>query len=209
MKLLALFVAFVPGILFAEVSRSLGKSPNKSYELILVAESDDDLGMVVVKDLKSGKTYGTETSQGYGTFVNSDVEATWKSTSDAFAVTVRGTKTTRNTDVYVLSGGSWERMSFPPYVTNILGRQGVFERGRNFYEEFASFEGKSRLVLLCHVEPDWQQQEKALQIKDWKPTTQTEWKVVLEYDRRVSPICRIVSIEPDDSVAKTSKEAKQ
>lgn len=208
MKLLALFLAFVPGVLFAEVSRSLGKSLNNSYELILVAESDGDLGMVVVKDLKSGKTYGTQTSQGYGTFVNSDVEATWKSTGDAFAVTVRGTKRTRNTDVYLLDGDIWVKLEFPPYITNILGRQGVFEKGRNIYEEFHGFESETRLVLHCHIEPDWQQQEKALQTKDWKPTTQTEWKVTLEYGRRVSPNCRIVSIEPDDSAAKPSKEAK-
>lgn len=202
-------MALVPITLFAEVSRSLGKSPDGSFELFLVTASDDDLGMVVVKNLKSGKTAKTETSQGYGTFENSDVEATWKSASDAFAVEVRGTKRTRNTDVYLLNGDIWEKLDFPPYVANILGRQGVFKGGRNLYEEFAEFEGESRFVLLCHIEPDWQQQEKAIQIKDWKPTTQTEWKVVLEFGRRVSPNCTIVSIEPDDSGVESSQESKR
>jgi|LakMenEpi03Aug12_release.lakeMendotaPanAssembly.Ray.scaffolds.fasta_scaffold206648_2 hypothetical protein len=209
MRLLVIIAALIPFTLRAEVSRSLGKSPNGSFELFLVTESAEDLGMVVVKNLKSGKTAETETSQGYGTFENSDVEATWKSTSDAFAVEVRGTKRTRNTDVYILNGDAWEKLAFPPYVANILGRQGVFKGGRNLYEEFGEFEGESRFVILCHIEPDWQQQEKALHIKDWKPTTQTEWKVVLEYARLVSPNCSIVSIEPDDSGAENLQKSNR
>jgi hypothetical protein len=196
MKSLLLLLAFGPCLVFADVERSLGKSPDGRFELILTAASKQDYGRVVVRDLKSHGMAETDSGQGYGYFPSDDIEATWKNTSDAFAVTMRGTKRTRNTDVYIRDADTWEKLRFPPYVANILGRQGVFKGGRSLHEEFGGFEGASKFVLHCHIEPDWQQQEEVAKIKEWKPTTHTDWKVVLEYYHQESPNCTIVSIAP-------------
>ena len=203
-KRLCISLALLRLCAVADVSRSLGKSPDNRFELVLSASSNKDLGMVLIRDLKSGQTTPTDTWQGYGSFETEDIEATWRKTSDAFAVTVRGTKRTWNTDVYVLDDKAWEKLDFPPYVANILGRQGVFRGGRTLHEGFGGFLEKDQFVLFSYVEPDWQQKEKTAQIKDWKPTTQTEWKVTLEFYRRVSPNCTIVDIEPVPDSSKNS-----
>ena len=174
LKLLCISLVLFPLGVVADVSRSLGKSPDNRYELVLSAPSNKDLGMVLIRDLKSVQTTPTDTGQGYGSFETEDVETAWSKTGDAFAVTVRGTKRTWNTDVYILDDKTWEKLKFPPYVANILGRQGVFRGGRTLHEEFGGFLEKDRFVLFSYVEPDWQQKEKIAQIKDWKPTTQTE-----------------------------------
>lgn len=197
MKLLALLLALFPLLALANVESSLGKSPNGQFELILTASSKDDYGVVIVRDLKSGKSAGTDSGQGYGYFPSNDVKVMWKDTSDAFAVTMRGTKRTWNTDVYIREGVAWEKLEFPPYVANILGRQGVFRDGRSFHEAFGGFQGHNRFTLFSHIEPDWQQLEQVAKEVDWKPTTQTEWKIELEYQHRTRPNCTLVSITPN------------
>ncbi|MEZ5330338.1 MAG: hypothetical protein R3F19_35270 [Verrucomicrobiales bacterium] len=197
MKLFALLLALLPITAIADVESSLGKSPDGRFELILAASSEKDYGRVIVRDLKSGATTETDSGQGYGYFPSGDVEAVWKTSSDAFAVTMRGTKRTWNTDVYIREGDAWEKLEFPPYVANIHGRQGVFKGGRSFHEAFAGFQGDNRFTLFSHIEPDWQQQEQAVKEADWKPTTQTEWKIELEYYHRVRPNCSLVSIAPN------------
>lgn len=196
MKLFALLLALLPICAFADVESSLGKSPDGRFELVLTASSEKDYGRVIVRELKSGASTETDSGQGYGYFPSGDVEAVWKASSDAFAVTMRGTKRTWNTDVYIREGVEWEKLEFPPYVANILGRQGVFKSGRSFTESFGGFQGESKFTLFSHVEPDWQQREEIAKEADWKPTTQTDWKVVLEYYHRTSPNCSIVSVEP-------------
>ncbi|MGK0186858.1 MAG: hypothetical protein ACI9R3_002642 [Verrucomicrobiales bacterium] len=57
--------------------------------------------MVSIKNISTGETIDTVTGQGYSYFRTDDVEAVWKEDSTAFAVSVRGTKTTRSTDVYM------------------------------------------------------------------------------------------------------------
>ncbi len=196
MKIPALLLALFPILAFADLEHSLGKSPDGHFELILTAESKQDYGRVIVRDLKSGRSLETDSGQGYGYFPSGDVEAVWKDSNDAFAVTMRGTKRTWNTDVYIREGEVWEKLEFPPYVANILGRQGVFKSGRSFTESFGGFQGDSKFTLFSHVEPDWQQQEQIAKETDWKPTTQTEWKIVLEYYHRTRPNCSMVSIDP-------------
>lgn len=207
-KILLLALALMPGLALAEVERSLAKSPDGRFELVLTTESNHDSGRVLVRDLKSGGATDTDSGQGYAQFPADDIEAEGKDDSTAFAVTMRGTKRTRNTDVYIRDADIWEKLEFPPYVANILGRQGVFKGGRNLYEEFGGFKGNSKFVLLCHIEPDWQEQEEAAKNKDWKPTTQTEWKVVLEYHHRMRPNCTVESITPnEDKTANKAVEA--
>lgn len=196
MKSVILILLLIPCIVIAAEERSLGKSPDGKFELMLEAESPDDYGWVVIKNTGSGKVSETETAQGYSYFRTDDVNASWKADSTAFAVGVRGTKTTTDTDIYFKDGEAWEKIEYPPFVANILGRQGVFNKGRNQNIDFGGFEGDSRFSLICHVEPDFQQKEEAEKSADWKPSQQTEWKVVLEYRRRTSPNCVIVSIEP-------------
>lgn len=196
MKLFALLVTLLPITAFADVEKSLGRSPDGRFELLLTASSEQDYGQVNVRDSKTGKSTETDSGQGYGYFPSGDVEVAWKQSSDAFAVTMRGTKRTWNTDVYIREGDTWEKLEFPPYVANILGRQGVFEGGRSFHEAFGGFQGDNRFTLFSTVEPDWRQQEEAAKETTWKPTTQTDWTVVLEYFHRVRPNCRIVSIKP-------------
>jgi hypothetical protein len=197
----------IPCLAVAEEQRSLGKSPDGKFELVLQAERPDDYGWVVIKNTSSGEVAQTETSQGYSYFSTDDVEASWKGDSTAFAIGVRGTKTTTETDIYVKDGEVWEKIEFPPFVANILGRQGVFSKGRNQNIDFAGFEGDSRFSLVCHVEPDFQQKEKAAEITDWKPSQQTDWKVVLEYRLRTRPNCVIVSIEPFDETKSVQDNA--
>ena len=151
---------------------------------------------MIVRDLKSGKFTGADSGQGYGYFPSGDVEAMWKDASDAFAVTMRGTKRTWNTDVYIRDRDAWEKLEFPPYVANILGRQGVFRGGRSFHEAFGGFQGDGRFTLLSHIEPDWQQQEQTAKETNWKPTAQTEWIIIFEYHHRTRPNCSLLSIEP-------------
>ena len=196
MKLFSLLLTLFPICAFADVESSLGKSPDGRFELVLTASSEEDFGRVIVRDLKSGGSTETDSGQGYGFFPSGDVEAVWKASSDAFAVTMRGTKRSWNTDVYIREGDEWKKLEFPPYVDNILGRQGVFKGGRSFRESFGGFEGESKFTLLSHVEPDWRQQEEIAKKADWKPTTQTDWTVVIEYDPRNGSDCSIVSIEP-------------
>ena len=197
MKLFALLLALWPIAALADVESSLAKSPDGRFELILTASSQRDYGRVIVRDLRSGATTETDSGQGYGYFPSCDVEAVWKASGDAFAVTTRGTKRTWNTDVYIREGDAWEKLEFPSYVANILGRQGVFKGGRSFHEAFGGFQGDNRLTLLSHIEPDWQQQEQAVKETDWKPTTQTEWKIELEYYHRVRPNCSLIKIAPN------------
>jgi len=196
MKAVVLILLLVPCIALAEEKRSLGKSPDGRFELMLEAEKPDDYGWVVIKDARSGKVIETETAPGYSYFRTDDVDASWKADSSAFAVGVRGTKTSTDTDIYFKDGEVWEKIEFPPFVTNILGRQGVFSKGRNQNIDFAGFDGDSRFSLICHVEPDFQQKKVAEKITDWKPSQQTDWRVVLEYQRGASPNCVIVSIRP-------------
>ena len=196
MKLFALLIVLLPISALADVESSLGKSPDGRFELILAASSEKDYGRVIVRDLKSHASTETDSVQGYGDFPSGDVDAEWKASSDAFAVTMRGTKRTWHTDVYIREGDAWEKLEFPPYVANILGRQGVFNGGRSFHEAFGGFQGENRFTLFSHIEPDWQQQEQAAEAIDWKPTTQTEWKIELEYHHRVRPNCSLVSIAP-------------
>jgi hypothetical protein len=196
MKATVLTLLLIPCITVAAEERSLGKSPDGKFELRLVAERPDDYGWVVIKNTSSGEVSKTETAQGYSYFRTDDVDASWKDDSTAFAVGVRGTKTTTDTDIYFKDGDVWEKVVFPAFVANILGRQGVFSTRRNCNIDFAGFEGDSRFTLVCHVEPDFQQKEEAEKIADWKPSQKTDWKVVLDYRRRTSPNCVIVSIEP-------------
>lgn len=196
MKPFALLLALLPISALADVESSLGKSPDGRFELILTASSEKDYGRVIVRDLKSHTSTETDSGQGYGYFPSGDVDAVWKASSDAFAVNMRGTKRTWHTDVYIREGDAWEKLEFPPYVANILGRQGVFKGGRSFHEAFGGFQGDNRFTLFSHIEPDWLQQEQAAQATNWKPTTQTEWKIELEYHHRVSPNCSLVSIAP-------------
>ena len=204
MKLVALLLTLLPIPSFADVESSLGKSPDGRLELILTASSEKDYGRVVVRDLKSGTSAETDSGQGYGYFPSGDVEGMWKASSDAFAVTMRGTKRTWNTDVYVREGEAWEKLEFPAYCANILGRQGVFKSGRCFHEAFGGFQGDNRFTLFSHIEPDWQQQEQAANKTDWEPTTQMEWKIELEYHHRMRPKCSLVSIAPS-----TEKNSEQ
>jgi hypothetical protein len=204
MKLLALLLTLLPISALADVESSLGKSPDGRFDLILTASSEKDYGRVTVRDLKSGKSTETDSGQGYGYFPSGDVEAVWKASSDAFAVTMRGTKRTWNTDVYIREGAAWEKLEFPSYVANILGRQGVFKGGRSFHEAFGGFQADNRFILFSHIEPDWQQQEQTAKETDWKPTTQTEWKIELEYYHRMRPNCSLVSIAPS-----TEKNSEQ
>jgi hypothetical protein len=196
MKLFSLLLTLLPICAFADVESSLGKSPDGRSELVLTASSEEDYGRVVVRDLKSGGSTETDSRQGYGFFPSGDVEAVWKASSDAFAVTMRGTKRSWNTDVYIREGDEWKKLEFPRFVDNILGRQGVFKGGRSFRESFGGFEGESKFTLLSHFEPDWRQQEEIAKKADWKPTTQTDWTVVIEYDPRNGSDCSIVSVEP-------------
>jgi hypothetical protein len=195
-KLFALIFTLLSISAFADVEASLGKSPDGRFELVLTASSDEDYGQVIVRNVKTGTSTETDSRQGYGYFPSRDVEAAWKQSSDAFAVTVRGTKRTWHTDVYIKDGDAWEKLDFPPYVANILGRQGVFERGRCFHEAFGGFQGANRFTLFSTIEPDWQQQEEAAKQTTWKPSTQTVWTVVLEYHHRMRPNCSIISINP-------------
>lgn len=55
MKTLLLLVAIFPAWTHADLESPLGKSPNGQFELILTAESEEDYGRVIVRDLKSGK----------------------------------------------------------------------------------------------------------------------------------------------------------
>jgi hypothetical protein len=196
MKAAVLILLLIPYFAVAEEQRSLGKSPDGKFELMLVAEKPDDYGWVIIKNISSGEVSETETAQGYGYFRTDDVDASWKADSTAFAVGVRGTKTTTDTDIYFKNVEVWEKVEFPSFVANILGRQGVFSKGRNQNIDFAGFEEDIRFSLICHVEPDFLQKKEAEKITDWKPSQQTDWKVVLEYHRRTSPNCVIVSIEP-------------
>ena len=196
MKHFALIFALFPISAFADVEASLGKSPDGRFELVLVASSETDYGQVMVRDSKTSTSAMTDSGQGYGYFPSGDVEATWKTSSDAFAVTMRGPKHTWNSHVYIREGDEWEKLEFPPYVANILGRQGVFERGRNFHEAFGGFQADNRFTLFSHIEPDWQQQEQLAKETDWKPATQTDWKIELVYHHRARPNCSVVSITP-------------
>lgn len=153
MKIFALLLALLPITALADVESSLGKSPDGRFELILTASSEKDYGRVIVRDLKSGATTETDSGQGYGYFPSGDVEAVWKDSSDAFAVTMRGTKRTWNTDVYIREGDVWEKLEFPPYVANILGRQGVFKSGRSFHEAFGGFQGTTDSHCLAILSP--------------------------------------------------------
>ncbi|MEZ5300224.1 MAG: hypothetical protein R3F11_06095 [Verrucomicrobiales bacterium] len=195
--LLLLFAVLVssPARTHADVENSLGKSPDGRFELILTAVSKNDYGRVIVRDLTNGNSVETESGQGYGYFPSGDVTAIWRDSSDAFAVTMRGTKRTWNTDVYIRDGEAWQKLDFPPYVANILGRQGVIQSGRSFREAFGGFGRDNRFTLLSHIEPDWHQQQVAKET-DWKPTTHTEWKIVIEFFHRMRPNCHIVCIEP-------------
>ena len=196
MKAALLAILLIPGVMIAEEERSLGKSPDGNFELLLRASAPDDYGWVSIKNANTGGTTDTETGQGYRYFRTDDVDAVWKEDSTAFAVSVRGTKTTRSTEVYIRDGERWEKLEFPPFIANILGRQGVFSAGKGVYQDFGGFDGDARFCIVCQVNPDWQQKEAVGKITGWKPSDQTEWKVVLEYYRRTSPNCRIVSIEP-------------
>ncbi|MCH1502885.1 MAG: hypothetical protein L7V86_04830 [Verrucomicrobiales bacterium] len=196
MKATLLMLLLIPAMGFAIEERSLGVSPDKNFELLLRAETPEDYGLVSIKNISTSETIDTMTGQGYSYFRTDDVEAVWKEDSTAFAVSVRGTKTTRSTDVYIRDGERWRKLVLPPYIPNILGRQGVISTGRNVYEDFGGFEGSRRFNIICHVEPDWQQKELADKVTDWKPSDQTEWKVALEYHLSTSPNCRILSIEP-------------
>ena len=209
MKLFSLLLTLLPVCAFADVESSLGKSPDGRFELVLTASSEEDYGRVIVRELKSGALTETDSGQGYGFFPSGDVEAVWKASSDAFAVTMRGTKRSWNTDVYIREGDGWKKLEFPPYVANILGRQGVFKSGRSFTESFGGFEGESKFTLLSHVEPDWQQQEEIAKKADWKPATQTDWTVVIEYDPRNGSDCSIVSVEPIDEKNRGKDDAGQ
>jgi hypothetical protein len=196
MKATLLALLLVPLVAVADEVRSLAKSPDGKFELLLQASAPDDYGWVVIKNASTGKIIESETSQGYSYFPTDDVHAEWRDDSSAFAVSVQGTKTTRYTDVYFKDEDRWEKMDLPPFIDNILGRQGVTDPGPNVSESFGGFVDNSRFSLICDVEPDWQQKEAAGRITQWKPSQQTEWQVVLEYSRRTSPSCRIVSIEP-------------
>jgi len=196
MKLFALIFALLPISALADVEASLGKSPDGRFELVLTASSEQDYGRVIVRDSKTGTTAETDSAQGYRYFPSGDVEAVWKASSDAFAVTIRGTKRTWHTDIYIREGDAWEKLEFPPYVANILGRQGVFKGGRRFHEAFGGFQADNQFTLFSHIEPDWQQKEQTAKGTDWKPTTQTEWKIELKYYHRVRPNCSLVSIAP-------------
>ena len=207
MKAAILTLLLIPCIAVAAEVRGLGKSPDGTFELILKAEKADAYGWVAVKTIRSGKVSETETAQGYSNFRSDDVHASWKTDSTAFAVGVRGTKTTTETDVYIKDGEVWEKLEFPPFIANILGRQGVFSKGRNQNVDFAGFEGDARFALICHVEPDFQQKDEADKIANWQPSQQTDWKVVLEYPRRIGPHCVIVSIEPYTETKSESADA--
>lgn len=193
-----LFALFAVGsaVALGDVERSLGKSPDGRFELFLTAESKADYGNVEVRELKSGARISIDSGQGYGLFPTDDIHAIWKASSDAFAVTMQGTKTTQDTDVYFRDGAAWEKLEFPGYEMNILGRQGVFSPGKNRADSFQGFEGSARFTLNCIIEPDSQQKEATAKDKGWNPSDQTEWKVVLEYHPRTKPNCSIVSITP-------------
>ncbi|MEM7010974.1 MAG: hypothetical protein AAF585_05765 [Verrucomicrobiota bacterium] len=151
---------------------------------------------MIVRDSKSGTSADTKSGQGYGDFRSGDVNVAWKDSSDAFAVTMRGTKRTWHTDVYIREGKAWVKLEFPPYVANILGRQGVFEGGRSFREAFGGFRDDNRFTLFSHIELDWKQQAQTAEEADWKPTTQTEWRIELEYHPRMQLNCTVVKISP-------------
>lgn len=207
MRLWALLLAALPALVMADVERSLGKSPDGHWELILTAESEKDLeSQIILRHLTNGKIIETDSSPGYGTFAFADVEAFWKNSSDAFALTLRGTKRTWHTEVYIRKGNLWEKLKLPAYVENILGRQGVLKAGRSFHESFGGFQGEHRFTLFSHVEPDWQQQE-AAKATDWKPATQTDWKIELQYDLDTLPNCNLISITPisDESTDQREK----
>jgi len=198
MKLFALISIVMPVPALAGVEASLGKSPDGRFEVVLAARSEKDYGRVMVRDSKTGTSAGTDSGQGYGYFPSGDVEVAWKASSDAFAVTLRGSRSTWNTDVYIREEDVWEKLVFPPYVENILGRQGVIKRGRNFHKAFGGFQADHRFTLFSHIEPDWQQQEQTAIETGWKPTAQTEWKIELEYYHRERPNCSVVSIAPSN-----------
>lgn len=126
MKTFIFFLLLIPWLAGADEKRSLGKSPDGKFELLLRAPAPDDYGWVAIKDISSGVVSDTKTAQGYSYFRTDDVDAEWKGDSTAFAVGVRGTKTTTDTDIYIKDGEVWERLEFPDFVANILGRQGVF-----------------------------------------------------------------------------------
>lgn len=51
---------------FADLESSLGKSPDgQVVELILTARSEKDDGRRIVRDLKSGKSFETDSGHGY------------------------------------------------------------------------------------------------------------------------------------------------
>jgi len=129
MTVVILMLLLTPCIAVAEEERSLGTSPDGKFELMLVAERPDDHGWVAIKNTSYGRVIETETDQGYSYFQTDDVHASWKADSTAFAIGLRGTKTTIDTDIYFKDGEVWERLAFPPFVANILGRQGVFSKG--------------------------------------------------------------------------------
>jgi hypothetical protein len=224
-KSLLLLVSLIPTFVQADLESSLGKSPNGRFELLLTAESAKDFGQVIVRDLKNGTNVEIDSGQGYGFFPSGGVEATWKGASEAFAITMRGTKRTWHTDVYLRDGKGWQKLDFPPYVANILGRQGVINGGRSFRESFGGFGEGQRFTLISHIEPDWQELAKMEKESDWKPTKQTEWKITLEYRYRQSPNCSLLKIEPfkkatgqaaavdtatgENTKSKGEKEAKQ
>ncbi len=172
----------------------------------MMAESESDLAQVFVRDLTRQVDLPTETFDGYGTFANSSTEAVWRSSSDAFAVSFRGTKRTFHTDVYFLESNVWEKVEMPAYEANILGRQGVVHAGRNIVEGFVRFDSEDVFVLAVHIEPDWQEKELTHKITSWKPSEQTEYLVTLKFNRNTAPNCSIVAIDPDQREGETGKK---
>lgn len=190
-----LFFTSLPRAVQGDAERLLARAPQGDLELVLKSGDSKEYGALVIRNAKTGETQPTDSGQGYGYLDDEDQGAVWKPSGDAFAVTLRGTKTTRHTDVYVRKSGSWQKLEFPAFVENILGRQGAIETGKPVFIDFGGFRGDHQLVLHCHVVPEWHQPQGQVTLPEWKPTAHVHWEVVLDY-RPGGTWCRIHSILP-------------
>ena len=130
MKAATILFVFAAGVARCdEFDVAGGLSPDGRYLVRVVKIDTADTGRFVIKDKKKETTIETRTARGYSAASNDT--ALWNYPGTLVALGEKSSKTTYDTDVYVLASGSVIRIELPDIVQNILGRRHAIARGRN------------------------------------------------------------------------------